>query len=114
VTNPTAQTREALVEVIRETMWRQTFAPHEDPMVIERQKANWPDDWARTLPKAEGILAALEAAGVRLVPDTPSETQLIAARLTERDDIELTREEWTDAYKSFVAASPYAKEPTND
>lgn len=57
--------REKLVEVIRETMWRQTFAPDEHPMVIERQKDNWPDDWERTLPTAKGVLLAIEAAGAR-------------------------------------------------
>lgn len=53
-------------------------------------------------------LAALEAAGVRLVPVEPSRHMLVAAHMVERDDIELTEDEHRAMYAAFLAASPYA------
>ena len=53
-------------------------------------------------------LAALEAAGVRLVPSEPSRHMLLAAHMVESDDIELTEDEHRAIYAAFVAASPYA------
>jgi hypothetical protein len=109
MTHETAQTREALVEVIRNALWRQSFAPHEYATIIERQKTEWRDDWARTLPKAEGIIAALEAAGVRLVPSEASAEMIAMAEMLYTVD-ELTSEEYRAAYRVMTAYSPYAKD----
>lgn len=101
-------TREGLIEVIRNALWRAYFSPEETPAIIEAQKTAWPEDWDRTGPRAIATLAALEAAGVRLVPSEPSRHMLVAAHMVERDDIELTPDEHRAMYAAFVAASPYA------
>lgn len=71
--------RDEMIEVIRNALWRQTFAREEDPALVERQKDTWPDDWDRTLPKAEAILLALEASGRRVVPVEATEGMKLAA-----------------------------------
>ena len=57
---------------------------------------------------AVAALAALEAAGVRLVPVEATKQMLLAAHMVESDDIELTEDEHRAMYAAFVAASPYA------
>ena len=57
---------------------------------------------------ALAALAALEAAGVRLVPVEATKQMLLAAHMVERDDIELTEDEQRAMYAAVVAASPYA------
>ena len=56
----------------------------------------------------KAFLAAIEAAGVRLVPVEATKQMLLAAHMVERDDIELTEDEHRAMYAAFVAASPYA------
>ena len=62
---------------------------------------------------ATAALAAIEAAGLRLVPVDMSRHMLLAAHMVESDDIELTEDEQRAMYAAVVAASPYAplKEP---
>ena len=57
---------------------------------------------------ALAALAAIEAAGLRLVPVVASRHMLVAAHMAERDDIELTEDEHRAMYAAFLAASPYA------
>lgn len=55
---------------------------------------------------ASFVLSSVQRApdGWALVPMEPTEAMLVAARLTERDDIELTRDEWADAYRAMISA----------
>ena len=57
---------------------------------------------------ADAALAAIEAAGVRLVPVEATKQMLLAAHMAERDDIALTEDEHRAIYAAFLAASPYA------
>ena len=105
--------REKLVEIVREALWRQNFAAHEDAETVQRQKEAWRHEWDRSLTKATDLIAALEAAGVRLVPDQPTEHM-------EREMVTLRgiqdNQGWkntVDIYRTGVAASPYAKENGN-
>lgn len=109
-------TREELVEVMARAIcagqgldWKDQFGIYSsngDPLVHEAFKHD-----------AASALAAIEAAGVRLVPVETSRHMrvthmLAAARMTGCDDIELTEDEHRAMYAAFVAASPYAlKEP---
>lgn len=64
--------------------------------------------WEHYKPEAVEVLAAIEAAGVRLVPVEATKQMLLAAHMVESDDIELTEDEHRAMYAAFVAASPYA------
>ena len=62
---------------------------------------------------ALAALAAIEAAGVRLVPVEASRHMLVAAHMVESDDIALTEDERRAMYAAFLAASPYAPKETS-
>ena len=75
------------------------------------QEVAYPSDQFQhkeSMATARKALAAIEAAGVRLVPVEPSRHMLLAAHMVESDDIELTEDEHRAMYAAFVAASPYA------
>lgn len=105
-------TREELIEVIRNELWRQVFVRDENAETMEYQKQVWDYDWERTLPKAKAMLSALEAAGVRLVPSEA--THKMADVGTEARwqsavrDANNVREIW----RAMLAASPYALKET--
>ena len=42
-------------------IWRCGFAPHEDPAVIEKKKAEWPDDVVSVYKRADAVLSVLSA-----------------------------------------------------
>jgi hypothetical protein len=100
-------TREELIEVIRNELWRQVFARNENAETMEYQKQVWDYDWERTLPKAKAMLSALEAAGVRLVP--AEATQEMTGAVLEPT---ASRYEVMKTYSDMIAASPYAQKET--
>jgi hypothetical protein len=100
-------TREELIEVIRNELWRQVFARNENAETMEYQKQVWDYDWERTLPKAKAMLSALEAAGVRLVP--VEATQEMTGAVLEPT---ASRYEVMKTYSDMIAASPYAQKET--
>jgi hypothetical protein len=106
-------TREELIEVIRNELWRQVFARNENAETMEYQKQVWDYDWERTLPKAKAMLSALEAAGVRLVPSEPSREMLLKAGATPdgvspRGGTDYLGKMLPKYYAAMLAASPYA------
>ena len=105
--------REKLVEIVREALWRQNFAAHEDAETVQRQKEAWRHEWDRSLTKATDLIAALETAGVRLVPVEATE-EMVSAYYDEMPtpyhiDMRDTGEA-RQAIEHVLAASPYAKE----
>lgn len=101
-------TREELIEVMARAMLADELTVR-PTLTFDPAWQQESDIW---LSNAKAALAAIEAAGVRLVPVEPSRQMLIAAHMVERDDIELTEDEHRAMYAAFVAASPYALKET--
>ena len=68
-------------------------------------------EYVSPLPAATAALAALEAAGVRLVPMEATGEMIQMAESLHTID-ELTTDEYRRAYKAMIAFSPYAPEGT--
>ena len=103
MTRETAQTREALVEVMARAISPSLPRAYSgtNPDVDDQHNGR-----AQAVGVARSALLALEAAGVRLVP----------VELTEDMGAEMECQFSTDGqWEAALAASPYkAKEPTND
>jgi hypothetical protein len=98
-------TREELIEVMAQAMLEDELSvdPHSYFATVW---ANESDIW---LSNAKAALAALEAAGVRLVPVDPDDNQLAAGM--ESDSISHPWEA-LGVYRQMLAASPYALKET--
>ena len=94
--------REKLVEIVREALWRQNFAAHEDAETVQRQKEAWRHEWDRSLTKATDLIAALEATGVRLAPVEATEEMVLKPGFGPNTCGRIWRE--------MLSASPYAKD----
>ena len=106
--------REKLVEIVREALWRQNFAAHEDAETVQRQKEAWRHEWDRSLTKATDLIAALEAAGVRLVPVESTMEMFAAADPIGMAAFHAGCTVNPDRiWQAMLAASPYAKENGN-
>jgi hypothetical protein len=115
MTHETAQTREALVELMARAM---CVYQDQDP---DRELESVGKDgkpvtlWKHWRCEATAALLALEAAGVRLVP--------VEATLEMRDKGRLAgfaaladpaQDIYGSIFRAMLSASPYAKGPTND
>lgn len=97
-------TREELIEVMARAMLADELTVR-PTLTFDPTWQQESDIW---LSNANAALAAIEAAGVRLVPVEASRHMLVAAHMAERDDIALTEDEHRAIYAAFLAASPYA------
>lgn len=69
--------------------------------------------WEHYKPEAVEVLAALEAAGVRLVPEsvTPKMAVCLESNFSVCEPAsEIHAANWRSAYRAMLAASPYAPE----
>lgn len=104
-------TREKLIDAVRNALWRMKFAESEDDVTVERYKEIWHYEWDADLDKAIRLLARIEAAGVRMVPETPTDEMAIAGGEAAQRSIG----SWGEpelCYRAMLAASPYAQKDT--
>lgn len=102
----TAQTREALVEVIARAMLADELAVR-PTLTFDPAWKQESDIW---LSNARAALSALEAAGVRLAPDQPTAEMLEHAFGSINYTEPSPSEDAERVYSAMLSASPYAKE----
>jgi hypothetical protein len=104
-------TREELIEVmaravcLRELIIRNASSQRERDYDDDELKAIAEHEWVEWATSASDALAAIEAAGVRLVPVDPDDNQLAAGM--ESDSISHPWEA-LGVYRQMVSRSPYA------
>lgn len=105
MTHETAQTREALVELMKKA------AEEGEARYYETTPPDFADDDIKHGMIVDAQLLALEAAGVRLVPAEPTHDQMTHAML-HRSAAERPPHIYDTAgtYRVMLAASPYAKD----
>lgn len=109
----TAQTREALVEVIARAMLADELAVR-PTLTFDPAWKQESDIW---LSNARAALLALEAAGVRLVPSEPNREMLLKAGATPdgvspRGGTDYLGKMLPKYYAAMLAASPYKAKDT--
>lgn len=108
--------RERLRETLFNALWRCDFAENEDPAIIEKMKVEWPDDVVSVQKRADAALAAIEAAGVRLVPSEATHKMADVGTEARWQSAVRDANNVREIYRAMLAASPYApqKEQTHE